>query len=399
MSRRDSNPESEAEQPDRSLVAGFDAFGYQVLSQIPDSILVVDDLGVIVFTNHAAKRLFKLKRDRSTPLPIAELIPNWTELPARGFVESTLGTRRDGAQIQLELSIGLARTCKGLVAVISVRPSPAVRPDALKTQEETKVALQEELQQSKNRELLLHAEIDEAARLLESYLPAKHFESPTIDTSWSFSPCQTLGGDMIRLHRGEGGHITFSILDVSGHGLSSALLSVNLAHRISRHLVLNDQSYPRDPATVLTRLNKAYQTFDDIGLFVTMIHGFYDSINHQITYACAGHPHPILFGPDSSLEVDGPILPPLGITQDVEYQEQRISLEPGVRAFIYTDGVTESQAPTGELYGEERLLAFLAKHFTTPLKNLPEILNLELSRFRNGPGRDDVTTLFLEPKQ
>jgi len=369
-------------------------FDRQILDQLPDGILVVDDLGDTVYLNAAAYKIFGLESASTFGFPIVNLLPNWSELPAQVGSREGLGLRADGSSLQLEVSTSLAHTDRGVLALASIRDVSG-RRERESQKETARDALRDEIRGLKAHENHLHSELNEAARILESYLPPRDYRTDTLTTSWGFSPCQTLGGDMLRFHHLDKGHFLFSILDVSGHGLASALLSVNLARSLSKSLLSKD-GLPKAPGAVLARLNQTYQVFERVSQFVTIIHGVYDPSDHSVTYACAGHPHAIRFGRGRTTEVEGPINPPIGILPRLDFQETRLVLEPGERLLFYTDGLTESKESSGELYGEERLQSLLERHSQTPLAELPDRVLAALQAFRRQPAADDITTLFLE---
>ena len=200
---------------------------------------------------------------------------------------------------------------------------------------------------------------------------------------------------MLRFHLLADGCFIFSILDVSGHGLASALLSVNFAKSLSKPLI-SKNGRPKAPGAVLARLNRIYQVFERVGQFVTLVHGVYDPKDHSVTYACAGHPHAFRFGLSETTEVKGPTNPPIGILSDLNFEETRLLLEPGDRLLFYTDGLTESKSVSGEFFGEDRLQSLLAEHSVTPLTELPDLVLRTLHGFRRRPAADDITTFFLE---
>jgi PAS domain S-box-containing protein len=396
-----------AENPIKSRRIGFqerwkvsqissDSFDRQILDQIPDGLLIVDDLGGLVFLNSAARKIFGLDDAPMVGSPIVDLLPDWSDLQAHAVGREGWGLGSDGSRLELDVSTSLAHTDRGVLALASIRDVSG-RKERESRDETDRDALRDEIRGLKAHEVYHDSELTEAAKVLESYLPPKDFRMKLLAVSWGFSPCQTLGGDMLRLHHLEEGCFLFSILDVSGHGLASALLSVSLARSLSKPL-LSKNGLPKAPGAVLAQLNRSYQVFERVSQFVTLIHGVYDPKDNSVVYACAGHPHAFRFGRGKAVEVNGPINPPLGILPKLEFEETRLVLEPGEKLLFYTDGLTESKNPSGELYGEERLQVFLLDHMATPLRELPDLVLKELDDFRKRPAADDITTLFLEAR-
>jgi sigma-B regulation protein RsbU (phosphoserine phosphatase) len=136
---------------------------------------------------------------------------------------------------------------------------------------------------------------------------------------------------------------------------------------------------------------------ESVGQFATFFLLRWDQQTHQIRYTNAGHNFPILLRADGShelLEAGGLVV---GMLEGMPYAEGTCSLGPGDRLLLYTDGVTEGESPSGEMYGEDRLLAdfqALPSGLTAPA--MVDALLAAHERFLAGrePG-DDVTVMVV----
>src|SRR5580698_2233479 len=130
-------------------------------------------------------------------------------------------------------------------------------------------------------------EMELAAHYVRSLLPEK-LSKGSIRTDWRFVPSAELGGDSFGYHWLDDDHFAFYLLDVSGHGVGAALLSVSALN------ALRSQSLPqtdfREPGQVLTALNKAFPMEQQNGLFFTIWYGIYHRPTRRLHYAGGGHP-------------------------------------------------------------------------------------------------------------
>ena len=185
-------------------------------------------------------------------------------------------------------------------------------------------------------------EMKQAAHYVRSILPDK-LRKGNIITDWRFIPSAELGGDSFGYHWLDDDHFAFYLLDVSGHGVGSALLSVSAMN------ALRSQALPqtdfRLPGQVLGALNNAFQMDQQNGLFFTIWYGVYHKPTRRIDYSGGGHPPALLFnGPSADqavlevLEASGPMI---GAVPDLEFQTASTSLGAFAKLFLYSDGVYE----------------------------------------------------------
>lgn len=196
---------------------------------------------------------------------------------------------------------------------------------------------------------ILEGELAEAAAYVRSLLPAPM--EGVINTDWRFIPSTQLGGDAFGYHWLDDRYFAIYLLDVCGHGVGAALLSISVIN------VLRSYSLPRanfhDPSSVLKELNLAFQMENHNDMFFTIWYGVYDKETQQILYASGGHPPAILMtGPSSDkltlhqLKTPGIVI---GAFPDANFENSSCQIETCNRLFVFSDGVFEILKQNGEM--------------------------------------------------
>jgi len=183
-----------------------------------------------------------------------------------------------------------------------------------------------------------------------------------------------VGGDALNVLALDDRHVALYILDVAGHGVAAALLSVTLTHMLS---MAPDRSFLYQasggefgqyritpPVEVVERLNRHFSTGSTVPRFFTMIYGILDRESGEFRYVAAGHLGPIHFA--SSNGGAGRIGPtggiPVGLLPTATYEENRLYLASGDRLYFCTDGVIEAENGDAQEFGVERFLQLLEAH-------------------------------------
>jgi sigma-B regulation protein RsbU (phosphoserine phosphatase) len=216
----------------------------------------------------------------------------------------------------------------------------------------------QELAASREALLLTHSrlqrELRDAERYVRAILPAPIAEPFAVD--WLYVPSTELGGDSFGYHWIDAEHFALYLLDVCGHGVGAALLSVAVTNTL-RSGSLSHADFHR-PEEVLDALNHAYQMDDHNGMYFTIWYGVYHRPSGRLRYAGAGHPSPILVrgsrgerGEVTSLAAQGPII---GMLPAASFYSDECTLVGPARLFLFSDGVYEIQAP------DETMLPFTA---------------------------------------
>jgi sigma-B regulation protein RsbU (phosphoserine phosphatase) len=209
---------------------------------------------------------------------------------------------------------------------------------------------------------LLAKDVAEAARYVRSLLP-EPLRRGVIQADWRFIPSADLGGDSFGYDWIDDEHFAFYLLDVSGHGVGPALLSVSALN------ALRSQSLPQtdfhDPGQVLTALNKAFQMDQQNGLFFTIWYGIYHKTTRRLDYSGGGHPPALLItGPAAAesqtltLDSAGAMVGAIG---DLEYRTSSCQVGDFGRLFLYSDGVYEIEQTNGAMWPFADFIAFMSR--------------------------------------
>lgn len=268
---------------------------------------------------------------------------------------------------------------------------------------ETHIKIKELNQQLQftNRELLLQQKIlnedlRAAAMIQKSLLPLRSPNILDLDIAWSCVPCALVGGDICNIHPISDDTSVFYVLDVSGHGVSSAMVTVSITQYIQQKLQMGSNISPRQ---ILIDLNQAYP-YENFNMFSTIFYMVFNSQTAKLTYSSAGHPPAVFLSPIRPFELlsgDGILI---GVDPNFLYEEKEVVLQEGEKLILYTDGVTELTSSLNNLYGEERLYNLLEQVKSLPIKEIVRIVSGSLREFAGSIApRDDITLLGIEFKK
>jgi sigma-B regulation protein RsbU (phosphoserine phosphatase) len=245
-----------------------------------------------------------------------------------------------------------------------------------------------------------------AAKIQETFLPREAPRVPGADFAWVYRPCDELAGDGLNVIPLGDGKVGLYILDVSGHGVASALLSVTLGRLLSppsepssiliRDEDVGDRSDITPPAEVAARLNRLFP-FDSVTeQFTTMVYGILDTATGEFRYVSAGHPGPVHLPSGADPVILENLGSPIGLSDEV-YEERSVHLGWGDRVYLYSDGVPEAMDPAGKLFGDARLLEAIGQGRSEPLQEGVATLLREIARWQ-GSARphDDISILAVE---
>jgi sigma-B regulation protein RsbU (phosphoserine phosphatase) len=204
----------------------------------------------------------------------------------------------------------------------------------------------------------LMQEMKVIAELQRSLLPEKLPEIAGVDLAAYYQPATQAGGDYYDFFPLPGDRWGILVADVSGHGSPAAVLMA-----ITHTLAHTQPVPPTSPGRMLQYVNHhlAARYTGDRGVFVTAFFGVYDPATRSMTYASAGHPPPRVkrWSTGEVFHFNKATGLPLGIVDDEQYEEATIHFQHADQIVFYTDGITESFSPSGEMFGVERLDAAL----------------------------------------
>jgi sigma-B regulation protein RsbU (phosphoserine phosphatase) len=257
----------------------------------------------------------------------------------------------------------------------------------------------QDLSRANNR---MKRDLDAAARVQQTLLPEHLPEIEGFNFAWSYKPCDELAGDSLNIVRINDDLIALYLLDVSGHGVPAALLSVTVTRNLhpgaggAASLVAGPGANPDavDPVQVVSRLNSLYPMASNGDHYFTMIYGLLDVRTRRLRFTVAGHPAPIIVreaSPPKRLDIDGF---PIGMIPEAVYDESVIDLQPGDRLYFHSDGITEEVNAKNEDFGDERLFAAIADGRAFSLHDTVESLVRKVVAWRGEEHlRDDVSIL------
>jgi len=210
-------------------------------------------------------------------------------------------------------------------------------------------------------------EIATASKIQQSLLPDVPPDMRGVRLACRSIPAHAVGGDYFDFFRWDESSLDLVIADVSGHNLGSALIMVETRSVLRAHAFRSGNA--GDALAVLNEL--LYDDLTRAELFISMFYAKFSAETRLLTYANGGHNPPLLLrcGQQgySGLDADGMVL---GVLKGVEFEEKNIFLKEGDVLTFYTDGITESQNDSGELFGAERLYQALYAYRGAP----PEVI-------------------------
>ena len=201
-----------------------------------------------------------------------------------------------------------------------------------------------------------------------------------------YRPGQHVGGDLYDVIRLGDRHLAFYLADATGHGVTSAMLSVLFKQR----LVLVDPAtgLALPPAQVLEAVNRSIcEAHAAPGLFLTAVFGLLDTSDASLTLASAGHPPVLHVRSGRETRLFRRTGPALGLAPDAQFRQERLQLLAGDRILLYTDGILPS--------GSEQDLRLLEQVLAKPLSSAQEVV-AQLHGDAAEADRDDVTILLID---
>jgi sigma-B regulation protein RsbU (phosphoserine phosphatase) len=254
----------------------------------------------------------------------------------------------------------------------------------------------------------IHHDLRSAARVQRAMLPRQAINTPHINSAWTFVPTDELAGDAIGLELLQDRYLVAYVIDVSGHGVPAALLSVTTMHALApsgegASLLLGAEDGQgigplQPPARAVAELNRRFCASDNDGRFLTMVLFVLDSHTGRGAFARAGHPLPILLRGGGVLPLSDEGGFPLAVTASADYADVPLQFEPGDRIVLYSDGFQEQARPCdGQQYGDERLRKLMIGLTAAPG---PELVSRSVDALGEWAGEkrftDDMSLVVIE---
>ncbi|WP_053067246.1 PP2C family protein-serine/threonine phosphatase [Archangium gephyra] len=242
----------------------------------------------------------------------------------------------------------------------------------------------------------LEEDLRAAADIQRALLPRSRQPLPGFSVAWRFVPSSMVGGDIFNVHGLEGTCAAVYMLDVSGHGVPSAMVTVSVARALSPDGGVVLRGGVATPREVMRELEREYP-FERFERFFTVSYLVVDTGSGHVRYTSAAHPPPLLVPREGPARVlpEGGALIGMGLVDTLE--EGEVVLSPGDRVVLYTDGAFELTDPDGTQYGLERLYELIVRHRHLDVEGLCDRVLQTLHDYRRGaPAEDDITLLVLE---
>lgn len=216
---------------------------------------------------------------------------------------------------------------------------------------------------------------------------------PEISLAADMDAAREVGGDFYDFFFVDPDHLAFLIGDVSGKSIPGALFMVR-----SKQVLQSCIRDLRPLAEAVRRANESLYENNEAEMFVTAWMGILELSTGLLSYVNAGHNPPVLLSGDGErtwLRRKGGFI--LGGMPGIPYKESSLTLLPGDKIFLYTDGVTEAEDSSHTLFGEERLMATLAAHEAESADDIIRAVRAGLAAHVQGfEQSDDITMLCLE---
>ena len=236
-------------------------------------------------------------------------------------------------------------------------------------------------------------ELEDVETVQRGFLPKEIPQLAGYEISSAWLPARAVGGDYFDIEAFSETKLAMSIADVSGKGMSAALLMSNLQAALKATAA---EVVP--PEQLCVKVNRIIYGNVSPGKFITAFYGMLDGSCNRLVFTNAGHNAPILARRDGSWLRLGEGGAPLGLFPDWNYGRGEVQFAAGDRLVLFTDGVTEASSPDGEEFGEERLVTVLLENRYLSARELQERILAEVAKFSGGRFEDDATLVVVAVK-
>ncbi|WP_263384653.1 SpoIIE family protein phosphatase [Granulicella arctica] len=327
----------------------------------------------------------------------------YRDRPEEWFTEADAGEQALLRQISVELLLPLSGRTRllGLLALGSKRSEEAYTPTDLRILQSVAaqtgltlevaelvqtLASQASQRERMNREIEIAREVQQ--RLFPQIIPA----IPGVSLAGMCRPASEVGGDYYDLIEMEDGNLGFTIGDVSGKGISAALIMASLRASL-RGLILDT---PDDLARMMQKVNRLVYEASSSSRYATFFFATFNPQTRELRYVNAGHNPPIVARAQSGkldrLEACGPVV---GLLPLVDYEAQSLILEAGDLLIAYTDGISEAMTADDEEWGETRMLEAAPGHTSASASEIIEHIFKAADQFTAGAEQHDDMTLLI----
>ena len=250
------------------------------------------------------------------------------------------------------------------------------------------ITLAEKMAEQMEAERRTEQEMQIARQVQSRLLPQQAPSLKTLDCSGRCIQTRAVGGDYYDFLDFGSGRLGLVLADISGKGMSAALLMANLQANLRGQYALALEDVPR----LLRSVNLLFYRNTETSHYATMFFAIYDDGTRRLRYVNCGHNPPILIRANGNFERLAATATVLGLFEEWDCPVAECDLASGDVLLIYTDGISEAGPNEEEEYGEERLITTTRKHQQSAATILDNILN-DVQRFSRGRQADDMTLI------
>ncbi len=330
-------------------------------------------------------------------------------LPCEGYSYFILLTSKSGAE---DVASGLDAGADDFLS----KPINAAELRARMRAGERLLTMQHELRE-KNRQLgealgelqtvydSLDRDLREARKLQQSLVRENHRDFGSASVSLLLRPSGHVGGDLVGYFPLGPDRLAFFSIDVSGHGVASAMMAARLAGMLSNSFdegnvalgwAANDVRV-LPPEEVAARLNQMVLEVMQVEQYFTCVYGDADLTTGHLRLVQAGHPHPLLLASSGVVGALGDGGLPIGLIPGANWDRLELTMSPGDRLFLMTDGLTECRNGEGEELGEDGLARLARRHSGLGGAQFLDALQRDVEGFAgNGDFADDISAVLFD---
>jgi len=238
-------------------------------------------------------------------------------------------------------------------------------------------------------------EMSVASEVQRKLLPQHMPPLETLDYAGSCEPAWSVGGDYCDFLDLGTGRVGFVLADVSGKGVSAALLMANLQASVRSQYVIA----PENLEKLFRTVNRLFCESVTHGFFATMFFADYFDTTRKLRYVNCGHCPAFLVRADGICEKLGCTARVLGIFENWNCTVGEATMSSGDILVAYSDGVTAAQSGSGELFGDQRLLAAVEANRNLPAAGLLESIAVAAHNFSGKAQEGDLTLLVARARE
>ncbi len=250
--------------------------------------------------------------------------------------------------------------------------------------------LEREVQFGHVQQQAQEAELARAHEIQEHLLPRETPQLAGFQIACAWQPAKAVSGDYFDVFPVSDGQMGLCLADVSGKGVSAALLMANLQASVKAFA-----GTASSPAALCAKLNGILCGTIAPGKFVTFFYGVLDGKTQRLHYENAGHCLPLLVRADGSIAMPASYSGVLGLFSHWTYQDSELQLQPGDCLLLLTDGILEAADAREEEFGYQRLIDIVQRNRTEGAHALRKKILEDVSRFCNGVFQDDASLILV----